>query len=417
MPPEITLTLAGESLAAALLVGLLVGAQREAAGGAHPGLRDFLLIALTGGACGLLGNPWLAAAALLSIAALLAVYHFEDRRRRTGITTELAGVATFALALLAASPQFKFGAPLAIGTTIVIAVFLEAKQRLQTLLRETITVDEFNGTLAFIAVVLVIFPLLPQGSYGPYGFFSPRQVWMFVILISSISFLGYFFEKFLGEEKGLIYTSVLGGLASSTAATLHFARVSKERPGDTTALWRAFVIANSVQFPRTLLIVALVSQDLARACIWPLAAMTLCGIVLAEVLRRWPQRHIAVTMTHGNPFRIQPALRFGLLFTAIVFIAKAATARVGTGALYGTSLLGGLVDVATIIAPVADLLRSNRLAVGPAGIAVLLALASNAILKTIVASLSGTMPFALRVAATFGMWAVAGASAWWIFRA
>jgi uncharacterized membrane protein (DUF4010 family) len=416
MQPELTVTAASAALAGALLVGLLVGAQREAAGGAHPGLRDFLLIAVAGGVCGLLGNPWLSAAALLSTSLLMAVYHFEDRRRRFGITTELAAAATFVLALLAASPQFPFGRPLAIALTLVAVVFLEAKQRLQTLLRETISEPEFNATLLFVAVVLVIYPLLPVGTYGPYSFFSPRQVWMFVILISSISFLGYFFEKFLGEEKGLIYTSVLGGLASTTAATLHFARLSKERPEDTFGLWRAFVIANTVQFPRTLLIVALVSRDLARALVWTLAAMMLCGMLLAEVLRRWPHTApAAVKITPGNPFRLQPALRFGALFTAIVFITKAATASAGPGALYGTSLLGGLVDVATIIAPAADLMNTQRITTQTAAIAVLLALASNAVLKIVLAALSGTLGFTLRVAAAFALWAATGAAAWWIF--
>ena len=86
-------------------------------------------------------------------------------------------------------------------------------------------------------------------------------------------------EKFLGEEEGLFYTSVLGGLTSTTAATLHFARVSKERPEETFGLWRAFVVANTVQFPRTLLIVALVHRELALAWgvlthnLWMLARM------------------------------------------------------------------------------------------------------------------------------------------------
>src|SRR5262249_9582664 len=151
------------------------------------------------------------------------------------------------------------------------------------------------------------------------------------------SYVGYFFEKFLGEEKGLLYTSVLGGLASTTAATLHFARLSKERPQETFGLWRAFTISNTVQFPRTLLIFALVSRGLAWATVWPLLVMMLCGGLLAEGLRRWPHRMVeGVRMASGNPFRIQPALRFGVLFTAIVFVTKAATARAGTGALYGT---------------------------------------------------------------------------------
>jgi uncharacterized membrane protein (DUF4010 family) len=420
LPADLTLAVAVEALAGALLVGFLIGAQREAAGGdRHPGLRDFLLVALAGGICGVVDMAWLDAAALLSIVALFAVYHYECRDHRTGITTELAAAAVFLLALLAASWKLPFAMPLAIGTAIIIAVFLEARERLHKLLRETITEAEFNATLRFVTLVLVIYPLLPVGAYGPYSFFIPRQVWLFVILISSISYVGYFLEKFLGEEKGLIYTSILGGLASTTAATMHFARnqkeAQKEGSDETIGLWRAFVIANSVQFPRALLIVALVNTDLAALLALPMVVMTLGGIVLAEVLRRWPHKHTtAPAMAPGNPFRLMPALQFGALFTVIVFLSKAASDRLGTGAFLGTSLLGGLVDVATVIAPAADLIRAHQLSLVSAGIAVLFALASNAALKVVLAAVSGTLRFAMLVLASFVYWAIAGAAAWWI---
>jgi uncharacterized membrane protein (DUF4010 family) len=416
LPPSITIPTAVAALAGAMLVGLLIGAQREAAGGEHhPGLRDFLVVAVIAGVCGLLDKPWLDAAGLVSVAAMFAVFHYEDREHRTGITTELAALATFLLALLAASPEFSFGLPLAAGTAIVTAVFLEARARLHTLLRETITEQEFNATLGFVAVVLVIYPLLPAGAFGPYLFFSPRQVWMFVILISSISYIGYFLEKFLGEERGLIYSSILGGLASTTAATLHFSAEAKERPDETLGLWRAFVIANTVQFPRTALIAALVSPDLARALAWPLAAMTLSGAIIEEVLRRWPHKLLTiVAIKPGNPFRLLPALKFGVFFTTVVFITKVATAQLGSGAFVATGLLGGLVDVATVIAPAVDLMGSHRISLGVADIAVLLALASNAVLKILAAAATGTRAFTLRVTATFAFWAAIGAAAWWI---
>ena len=145
---------------------------------------------------------------------------------------------------------------------------------------------------------MVIYPLLPDGAYGPYAFFDPRQIWKFVILISSISYLGYFLEKFLGEEKGLFYTSVLGGLASTTAATMLFARESKERPEDTFGLWRAFVIANTVQFPRTFLIVVAVSPELARACGGRWRRCWFAGWCWRKYCGGWPHKQIAaVPMT------------------------------------------------------------------------------------------------------------------------
>jgi uncharacterized membrane protein (DUF4010 family) len=412
----LTLTLAVEALAGALLVGLLIGAQREAAGGEqHPGLRDFLLVSLAGGLCGLLGNPWLDAIALAAVSGTFALFHWEHREKRSGITTELAAAAVFLLALFAASSSVSFARPMAIGVAIVITVFLEARQRLHTLLQQTITESEFNASLWFVVVVLVIYPLLPEGSYGPYQFFSPSQVWRFVILISSISYVGYFLEKFLGEEKGLFYTSVLGGLASTTAATMHFARRSKENPQETFGLWRAFVIANTVQFPRTALIAGLASPGLFMATVWPLAAMTVAGVALAWAMGRWPHKKLeTLEMKPGNPFRIGPALRFGAMFTAVVFISKASTARLGADAFLGTSLIGGLVDVATVIAPATDMMAAKRISMNTAAIAVLLALVSNAVLKIILAAAMGRKEFALRVTASFLLWAAAGGAAWLI---
>lgn len=371
---------------------------------------------MAGGICGLVANPYLDAAGLLGISAIFAVLRFTAAAGRPGITTELAGISTFLLALLAASSQFSFGKPMAIGVAIFVTVFLEARQRLHKLMRETITEREFNATLAFVGVVLVIYPLLPAGSYGPFSFLNPRQVWMFVILISSISYLGYFFEKFLGEERGLMYTSILGGLASTTAATLHFARLSKERPEETLGLSRAFVLANTVQFPRAFFIVILVNQPLGIALAAPLAVMTLAGIALEELLRRWPHKRLTtLEMKPGNPFRIAPALRFGALFTAVVFVSKAATVKLGTGAFYGIGLLGGLVDVATVIAPASDLLKAQQLTMIVAGGAILLALVSNALLKIAIAALSGTAAFTLRITAAFAMWTATGAAAWFLF--
>jgi uncharacterized membrane protein (DUF4010 family) len=391
-----------------------VGAQREEAGG-DPGLRDFLLVSLAGGICGLFANPYLDAACLLGVAAIFAALRFTAAAEHTGITTALAGIATFLLSLLAASPQFAFGRPLAIGITIVVVIFLEARLRLHKLLRETVTEKEFNATLAFVAVVLVVYPVLPTESYGLYQFFNPRQVWMFVILISSISYLGYFFDKFLGEEKGLMYTSILGGLASTTAATLHFARLSEERPEETLGLSRAFVTANTVQFPRAFFIVFLVDQPLAKLLVWPLAAMTLCGLAMEEVVRHRPHKDLTtLEIKPGNPFRIQPALRFGALFTAVVFISKAASAKLGTGAFYAIGLVGGLVDVATVIAPASDLIHANQLSMDVAGGAILLALVSNAVVKIVVAALSGTVGFTLRVTAAFAIWAAVGAVTWFL---
>lgn len=414
MPDAIPLEAALKGIAEAMLIGLLVGAQRETQEGVHPGIRDFLLIGLVGGICGLLRSIPLAVAALATIGVLLAVFHYEERRKRTGITTEMAAVATFGLGFLTASPGLSFGPPLAIGVTIAVVVFLEMKTFLQRLVRETISEGEFNDTLRFIAVALVVYPLLPPGSYGPYNAVTPRQVWMFIILVSSIAYIGYFLRRFLGEEKGLAYTSVLGGLASTMAVTLQFARASRRHPEDTHTYWWATVMANTVQFPRTLVILLLVNTDLALVSLPPLAAMLAAGIALSWLLARAERAAGKHQLSvGGNPFRLRPALQFGVLFLGIVFLSKVAAIRLGTGALYGTSALGGVVDPATVAASVSDLLAVKQISLSTAEAAVLVALLANAILKLTLAAAFGCRGFAWRMAASMGVLFGLGGLTWW----
>ncbi|MCE5309996.1 MAG: DUF4010 domain-containing protein [Acidobacteriales bacterium] len=400
------------SLGEALLIGLLIGAQREShSDEPQPGVRDFILISLTGGVCGVLGQAWLTASALISIALLLAVFHYQTKER-TGITTEMAAVAAFALGCLTATPGLKWGAPLSIGATIVVVAFLEAKAWLHKLVREIITEREFNDTLSFLAVVLVIYPVLPEGQFGPYGFIEPRKIWLFVILVSSISYVGYFLEKFLGTAKSLKFTSIMGGLASTTAATAAFAHNVADEPSKSVLYSRATVIANAIQFPRVLALLYVVNPALAAASFVPLALMTAAGLAAGLLIGRTATQEPATgTLRIGNPFRLWPALKFGAIFTAILFATKAAAAELGAGAVYWTSAIGGSLDADSVAVSVADLVSGGKAPITVAFAAVMIALVMNAVLKTGIAFFTGGARFGWRVAAGFAIMFGAGLAA------
>lgn len=402
-----------QSLLEALLIGVLIGAQRESLTETrHPGLRDFILIALAGGICGLLDKPWLTAATLLGISLMLALFHWELRAERTGITTELAGVTTFCMAYLVAAPAFPLAAPLGIGSAIAVVLFLEFKTLLQHFFKEIITEREFNDTLVFLIVVAVVYPILPDGRFGPYDFFSPRQVWFFIILISSISYAGYFLQKFLGEERGLGLAAILGGVASTLATTVDLARRSKATPEHSATYARLAVIANSVQFPRTLLIVSAVNAAMMRRCAIPMGVALATGAAIAYAMGRFTQDVTDSGQPSGNPFRLRPAMTFGVLFALIVFLNKFASAEFGWQALYATSALGGLVDVGTVVLSAGDLLKAARITEQAAVAYVFVALGANILLKAAIAITTGTRMFALRfcgaLAAMFG----AACTAW-----
>lgn len=415
MAAAVELPLALQSIAETLLIGLLVGIQREGIHSAtvrhKAGVRDFVLIAVSGGICGLLQVSWLTVAALLAITILVAVFAFKESAPDAGVTTELATVTTFCLGFLTAYPGIPSGAVVAIGTTIVVVALLEAKKNLHKLIREGITEPEFNGTLRFLAVIFIIYPLLPAGKFGPYGFFEARRIWIFVILVSTISYAGYFLQKFLGEGKGLKLTGVLGGLASTTAATASFGKGVAEEPQQLGAYWQATVIANTVQFPRVLALLYVMNPQLASRSVPALAAMTAAGLVFAWILSRRPaEASPEHKVPMGNPFRLIPALKYGAVFAALLFLSKAAAARYGGQAVLATSALGGSVDVDSISVAVADLTGAGGLPLEQAVASVLIALLANAILKTVLAGVEGGRAFATRVAAGFAAMFAAGAA-------
>ena len=402
------------SIGEALLIGLLVGAQRESSrredgeDESRPGLRDFMVIAAAGCVCGLQQSPALTAVAGLGVLAILLFSKL--RAAKGGMTTELAGLAVFCLAYVTASRDFMAGEPMAISIAVVLTLFLEARRRLHKFFRETITEVEFADTLRFLALIFVIYPVLPDRGFGPYQFFNPRQVWMFVILVSSVSYIGYFLEKFLGATRGLWVTSVLGGLASTTAATSAFAEDVKAQPERLLEYWKAATLANSIQFPRILILLAVISPPLARAASLPMLVMMAAGLLLAVLIRpsskteAGEQRRIEVR----NPFSLGPALRFGAVFAAIVFLVKAASVEFGQGALLLTAAVGGLLDVDAIAVTAGQMTNAGTAETGAAATAVLVALLANAVFKTGLAWTAGTSAFAVRIALSFGVLLGAG---------
>lgn len=390
----------------ALLIGILVGAQREAVKpSGHIGVREFVTIAIIGSLCGMLENNYLTASAVVSIIVFLTTFRFRCHELvGSGFTTDLAFLAVFCLAFAGSSDDFEHGQTTAIGLAIILTLFLEAKDKLQRFFRETITTVEFSDTLRFLALIFIIYPLLPAGDLGPFDAFNFQRIWMFVILVSSVSFVGYFFEKFLGQSIGLKLTAILGGLASTTATTQAFAKDLKEEPEAEQIFWQATTLANAVQFPRILAFLSVVSPKLAVIAAWPLVAAGGLGFAMAALIRA-PKTSKPLDKTGkielGNPFTLGPALKFGAVLAVIIFVTKAATVIFGTHSLVWTSCLGGLMDVDAIVVTVADLFHGSKVDNRLAITSILLATMMNAIFKTVVAFTSGTKSFGIKVGCTF----------------
>jgi uncharacterized membrane protein (DUF4010 family) len=392
-------------MAEALLIGLLVGVEREAdQNERRAGLRDFITVALAGGVCGLLGAAWLTGTALLALTALIVVFRIQTPQR-TGITTELAAVATFLLCVLATTPGLPWGAPLGIAVAVIFTLVLETRKILRKFFLQMITEQEFHDTLRFLAVVFVILPILPDVNVGPYGFFNPHRVWVFVILICSMSWLGYFLQKFLGAGQGLRIAGLVGGLASTTASTTALAKECAADPEHPQAYVQAALLSNTVQGPRILVLLMIASPALAMYCLPALAAMTLTGVACAFLLGRGHEENkdASAQMALSNPLRLTPALQFGALFAAIRFFAAFGVTELGSSGVYLTSAVGGSVDADSVVFSMSGLIRENKLGEWPAAMGVIIAIAANFVLKAILAWSTARGVFGRRVTIGFAL--------------
>jgi uncharacterized membrane protein (DUF4010 family) len=392
----------------ALAIGFLVGRSREpqAAGPPRPGTRDFLIIALLGAVAGHLGNYAVAITLFVGVVAVLLTMRMQHAER-SGVTTELAAIATFALAALCLTPDRQFGA----GLGIVLALILAERDQLRHFVLEGISDQEYIDTLSFLGLIFIIYPLLPTGSYGPFGFFEPRKIWLFVILVSGVSYVGYFLTKYAGDERGALLTAVVGALASTTAYTIGISHAVEDAPETAIPAARNALIANSILFPRMLLIVGLVSPTLAIAGIPAFAAMMIAGFGAAFILGIAAHKEGATvaTSTFRNPFSLVPALKFGVVFTAVLFVARAAKFYLGYDGQMAVAAISGLVDVDAISLTLAGFVNAGSSSARDAVIGMTLAAGVNAIFKGAIARTSHEPAFYLRLMAGFVIMFAVGA--------
>jgi len=115
---------------------------------------------------------------------------------------------------------------LATALAVITALILDNKEEIHGLLNK-LQANELDAAFKLLLITVVVLPLLPNRAMGPGGVLNPYEIWWLVVLIASISFVGYFAIRMGGPGKGILFTSLFAGLSSSTALTLDF----PPRPG------------------------------------------------------------------------------------------------------------------------------------------------------------------------------------------
>ncbi|KIF54725.1 MgtC/SapB family protein [Vibrio owensii] len=375
------------NLFVALLLGAIVGTQRgwvmrnSVEGSRIAGIRTFSLVGLLGGLVGILANlytPLLLGFALIAL-VILACIAFVIQQKKSediSITGVVSLVITFVLGSLAVSGE----AVLAAAAAVITAVVLDNKKELHQALQR-LQEYELDAALRLLLISIVLLPLLPNQAYGPWKALNPYEIWWMVVLIASISFVGYFAIKIGGAKRGILFTSVFAGLSSSTALTLQFSHLSREQEGISPLLASGILLSCGTMFPRLLIVLSVLNPQLV-SLLWPIVLVMMIALYLPAwwIWRRSEVEKIEQSNKQTNPLALQSALFFGVVLAIIMLLSHALSDWFGSAGILVLSAVSGITDVDAISLTLGRQ-STQSLAIDVAVLGIFIAASVNTIVK------------------------------------
>jgi len=374
-----------QNIIIAIALGLLVGLQREM----HllyanrqkdfAGARTFALICLSGYLSSWLNHFiafFLPITTLVLGAFLISAYVLNRTPNETGMTTEFSAFVIFLIGALLAYER----AMLAVFITMSILFVLNLKEKIQTY-EKVISKQELSAAILFLTMSCVILPLVPNNTLDPWGYFNVYQIWLMVVLVAGISFLGYIAVRIIGIKYGIGLMGLLGGIVSSTAVTFSLSRRARENTMLTKNLAISICLACSIMLLRLLIEIYIIYPTLALRMILPTSIASGIGyLYLGYLYLTAHKEKIVPNTTFTNPFRLSEALLLGLLFGGVIALIKFSNASFGDSGVYIVSFISGLADTDAIALSLATLAQNN-LTHETALQALILAMIANSIVK------------------------------------
>jgi uncharacterized membrane protein (DUF4010 family) len=401
-------------LGAALAIGLLIGLERgwrtrdRGEGMRVAGLRTYGMIGLLGGLSGILAqqlDPLLIGFVFLGLTSVLVLAYNKsiDKFGDFSITSIIATLLTFMLGALTVFNHIV----LASASAVVLTSLLGFKPLLHGWLQK-LEQYELNATLELLLISVVMLPILPNKDYGAWAAINPYHIWLMVVLIAGISYLGYFAIRIGGNQYGPVVTGALGGLVSSTAVTLNLSRLSAQYVNMENVLAAGILTACATMFARTLLLTWVMNIKLFQLLLPPLLIMALFTYLIAFLLwKNTREFRTSEEILLKNPFQLGMALKFALFLVIIMLLSKILKFYFGDMGTYFLAATSGLADVDPITLSVIKMSK-EELAVEVAANAILIAVSVNSVMKSIFSAVIGNRTLVLRVGGTLSVAIITG---------
>jgi len=405
-------------LAIALGIGLVVGLERgwktrsQHGGQRLAGVRTFAVTALCGGVLAALSLPdrfVVLGAGILVVGALVVGGYLISAREQHdfGMTTELAMLTTFGLGAVAV-----LGAPFeAVAAGVIMTLLLGLKTEVHAAV-ERLDRRELLATLQLLALSAVALPLLPNAGFGPWQAVNPRVVGMLVLLIAGLSYVGYFAIRVLGTRLGLLLTALFGGLNSSTAVTVSYARRSRGESAHVGLLGAGIALAAAMMAPRLVIEIGALDRALLLD-LWPtLAALMLVPLASVAYLQlRGRNVNPAARLELSNPLQLSTALGFGIVLVGLFIASEALRRAFGDRGAYAVALVAGVLDVDAVSLAMAEGAARGALEPTTAARAIALAALVNTAAKAVLAAVLGGRAMLRTASLALGAALAAGAAA------
>ncbi|MEK6843327.1 MAG: DUF4010 domain-containing protein [Candidatus Micrarchaeota archaeon] len=380
---EVSLTLLQKMLLS-LAVGAILGLERE-----HSkrqtllGIRTFALISITGTLLTELSKDFYYIASSIGLVGIFAIalffYFFRATHLKNalGLTTVMMLPLTYVLGMLISTNYILES----IAATVIIAYVLIEKSEVHHLV-EMISRREIVDFLIFAVIAFVIYPLIPSSGYTFLEMkLNPQSFVLSVILISFLSFVSHVIVRVI-RHNAVLYASFFGGLISSLATVMLFARDKKVT---LDALKLSFTSSSAGSILRDGLLLIFINlalfQSTAFIFIIPIVAYLLLTQFYSKDLKLENFKFI-----YNEPI----SLNFVLKFAAVLFVVTAITSFIATfspGPLFYLSMLAaGAVNSASVMASIAFLFTSGNLPKSVAINGIFLGLLGSALAKLAIAS-------------------------------
>jgi uncharacterized membrane protein (DUF4010 family) len=177
---------------------------------------------------------------------------------------------------------------------------------------------------------------------------EPRKLWLVVLIMSGLSYIGYVARRVVGASHGYAVTGLLGGIISSTATTLTFSRRSRDHEALGIPLAIGVIGASTVLLLRVLVVTLALNSALALPLTPFLVPPFLIGaawVVISLLRTRGKAAPEKDDEESRNPLRLGSAIGMALGFQAVLLLVAFVRQRFGDNGVLPTAALLGLTDM------------------------------------------------------------------------